>query len=72
MNTVIHPALAAHISRYINRRSIAANMIDAVLKAAPFVRDDFLYWVEEHRLASGELLALGIEVVTYEEEHPQL
>jgi hypothetical protein len=67
-NMIVHPVMAQKISAAINSRSVAANMIDAVIKAEPFVNDDFLYWVNAHREASGLLRTMGIDVLTYEEQ----
>jgi hypothetical protein len=71
MNTVLHPTLAQKISSAINSRSVAAQMIDVVLKADPFVHADFLFWVNAHREASARLEAMGIECLTYTVEQSQ-
>jgi hypothetical protein len=68
MNMIVHPVLASKIASAINSRAVAAEMIDVTLKAKPYVHDNFLFWIDAHREASGTLGAMGINVITYEEQ----
>lgn len=67
-NMIVHPVMAQKIAAAITSRSVAATSIDAAIRAEPFVNDDFLYWVNAHREASGKLRAMGIDVLTYDEQ----
>jgi hypothetical protein len=64
----VHPALASEISSAINKRSVATDMIDVALKKRPYEHDAFLFWVARHREASHKLIAMGIDVITYDEQ----
>jgi len=66
----LDPVVAKAISAAITSRSVASHNIDAVLKAQPYVKDDFHFWLNAHRKASAKLAAFGIDVVTYDEVKP--
>lgn len=72
MTTVIHPILAREIGSAINSRSVACDMIDVTLKRKPYDHDAFLFWVKRHREASAKLIAMGIDVITYDENLAQV
>jgi hypothetical protein len=63
----IHPALAREIASAINKRSVAADMIDVSLRKRPYEHDAFVFWVKEHITGSNALIAMGIDVVTYDQ-----
>jgi hypothetical protein len=65
---ILHPTLAHQISAAINSRSVACDMIDVTLKRRPYDHDAFLFWVKHHRDASNRLIAMGIDVITYNEQ----
>jgi hypothetical protein len=67
-NTTIHrlnPELAKHIARYVNSRSVAADMVNTVLQRKVFRADDFEFWKTDHQRATAELRKLGIVLHTY-------
>jgi len=68
MNIRLHPTLAEAISRAITQRSLASEMINTTLYSKDFNKGDFDFWRDEHIKASRALGALGIEVITYEDD----
>jgi hypothetical protein len=70
MTTIVDRALAIELSALITHRSVAATNVDAALHARPYKRENFAYWVNVHREASAKLIAMGIDVVTYDEVKP--
>jgi hypothetical protein len=65
----LDPIIAAEISVLVTRRSVAQANVEAALHARPYNPDDFRYWVAAHRNASAALIAMGIDVITYDEPH---
>lgn len=65
--TTLDRALAIEISALITERSVAATNVDAALSARPYNRANFAYWVNVHRKSSAKLIAMGIDVITYDE-----
>jgi hypothetical protein len=63
----IHPTLAREIASAINKRSVACDMIGAALAKRPYEHEAFVFWVKQHRDASNALIAMGIDVITYDE-----
>jgi hypothetical protein len=66
MNIQLHPVLAREIARYVNNRTVAADMIATVVARADFKNDDFLFWRKEHIEATRALDAFGINLHTYD------
>ena len=66
MNIQLHPVLAREIARYINNRTVAADMINTVVARKEYKHSDWEYWRGEHIEATNALAEFGINLHTFD------